>query len=535
VRAASLAALAGAFLLHRFEQVELPLAPLLLGTTAPALWALRHERASPMLSAALWLLLGLLCMAAPAQVPPGALALVPLTCLLSPAARSSNFSSFSRLWAFVAGNPARLMVLSFLTICLIGGLALTLPLSHQPGQTAAFVDALFTSVSATCVTGLATVDTPTTWSFFGQLVIATLIQVGGLGIMTFAAGASVWLGARLSLRHEAVAADLIGPDARSDLRGALRTVLQVTFGVEALCALILWLSFMVRHGEAAVPAAWRAVFTAVSAFCNAGFALQSDSLITYQRDPIVILTIGFTIVIGGLGPAVAVAVAQRRAFKSLYPRMVVTTSALLLLIPAVLIAFFEWNHTLTGLSTVDRLVNALFQSITLRTAGFNSVDIAAIQPPTWTVMVIAMFIGGSPASTAGGIKTTTFAVLVLSALAAIRGRDEATAWKRRIPHRVVYDAAAITMLMMLCVLIGLTAIQLTQRLSLEHALFEVVSALGTVGLSMGATARLDSVGKILIMLGMFIGRVGPLTLFVFLAGRARDPGTRYPEDSVPVG
>ncbi|MCK6504085.1 potassium transporter TrkH [Myxococcota bacterium] len=436
---------------------------------------------------------------------------------------------------YVLSSPARAMVVGFAALCTVGAVLLSLPLAAEQGRVA-LIDAAFTAVSAACVTGLGVVDTPGTFSFAGELLILLLIQVGGLGIMTFASAAAVFLGQRLSLSQERATADMLGPGARGDLRGSLRVVLLVTAVTELAGALLLTPSFLLR-GDDLPTALWRALFTSISAFCNAGFALQSDSLVGYAGAPDVVLVVSLLIVLGGLGPPVVVALPTLlRGRGSLQGKLVLVTTALLLVVPALLYAGLEWRASLAPLSTGDKLVNAWFQSVTLRTAGFNSVDLTQVTPATWSLMVMAMFIGGSPGSTAGGLKTTTLAVLILAVVAAVRGRAEALAFGRRLPHRTVYEAAAIASAGLLAVIGALMLLQITQPIPLDRALFEVVSALATVGLTVGATAELDSVGKIIIMGCMFAGRVGPLTLFVFLAERQGDHlGPRPPIEAVPVG
>jgi trk system potassium uptake protein TrkH len=318
-------------------------------------------------------------------------------------------------------HPSRFLVLSFMVICTVGTLLLGLPVSHRAGVSLSWLDAAFTSVSATCVTGLGVVDTPGTFSGFGQAALLLLIQVGGLGIMVFSAAAIVLLGKRLSLSHERAAVDLVGASGRAGLKSAIRQVLLVTFATEAAAAVLLALGFWWR-GDGLGEAAWRGLFTAVSAFCNAGFALQSDSLVSYADSPWTLGVTGVTIALGGLGPAVVVSSWPGEARRSLQARLVLWSTALLLVAPIPLIALLEWNGTLAGLSVADKLCNAAFQSVTLRTAGFNSIDLTQIKPATWSLMMVLMFIGGSPSSTAGGAKTTTVAVVLLAILAVVRGR-----------------------------------------------------------------------------------------------------------------
>ena len=447
----------------------------------------------------------------------------------------SRVSSTFDVLEMLLTSPASLLVSSFAGIALLGTALLLLPTSSALATPIAFVDAAFTAVSATCVTGLIVLDTPNAFSPLGQGVLLLLIQVGGLGIMTFAAAAAVYLGRRLAIRQELLALELLGAhEAKLDLQSVLRAVLRVTFVSEGLGALALTGLFLFE-GDSLGRAAWRGLFTSISAFCNAGFALQSDSLVPYAESPGVLLVLSLLIIAGGLGPLVILALPKlgdRRV--ALHVRLVLVVTAVLLLVPAGMYLALEWSNTLAELPLADKLVNAWFQSVTLRTAGFNSVDLAAVQPATWTLMILCMFVGGSPGSTAGGVKTTTIAVLILAVVSAVRGHREAAVFGRRIPHRTVYEAVAITTVGVLSAVGVLWALQLTQSIPLQESLFEVVSALGTVGLTVGATPKLDDVGKVIVLLAMFAGRVGPLTLFVFLVGQQR-PARRYPFESVQVG
>jgi len=293
----------------------------------------------------------------------------------------------------------------------------------------------------------------------------------------------------------------------------------------------------VLEGDAWPTALWRGVFTSISAFCNAGFALQSTNLVPYQQDALILHVVGALITVGGLGPALIIGlpVLVRHDRASLQTRLALAVSALLLVVPAFAIAGLEWTNTLAGLSVTDRLHNAWFQSVTLRTAGFNSIDLEALHPATRTLMIVCMFIGGSPGSTAGGIKTTTAALLGLAVIAAIRGRTEATAFGRRITHGSIYKAAAIGTMGLVSVGGGMAALQLTQALPDHVLLFEIVSALGTVGLTIGGTAQLDDLGRIIVALAMFMGRVGPLTLFLLLTERESTRVATFPSEAIAVG
>ena len=401
-----------------------------------------------------------------------------------------------------------------------------------------WIDAAFTAVSAVCVTGLIVLDTPNDFTLLGQGVILLLIQLGALGIMSYSAAIFLTMGKRLGLREERAVASSLSAADRGQLRTVLHRLLLFTFAAEAVGAVLLATLFLLA-GDGLGPALWKGLFTAVSAFCNAGFALHSDSLIGYQTNPGVLHVVAALIILGGLSPVAALAAPnvllgrERRA----QVRIVLTVTAILLALDFVLVAAFEWRETLAGLSTMDRLHNAWFQSVTLRTAGFNSIPIENLQPSTLLVMMVSMFIGGSPGGTAGGIKTTTAAVMALALAAAIRGRREVIAYGRRIPPETIDRAGAIVTLGFASALLTMLALLLTQPISLDSAAFETISALATVGLSIGGTSALDVVGKIVVICAMFAGRVGPLSLFAFLSSREQTHrgGVGSPEEPIDVG
>ncbi len=317
-----------------------------------------------------------------------------------------------------------------------------------------------------------------------------------------------------------------------------------TFISEALGAAILSTLFYL-DGDRLPQAIWRGIFTAVSAFSNAGFALQGDSLIGYQQEALILHVIGVLIVLGGLSPAAALA--APRVFTRMFTRrfagrepsaqvkLIFAATGLLLGINFLGFAVLEWNGSLGGLPVIDRLHNAWLQSVTLRTAGFNSVALEALRPATLVVMMASMFIGGSPGGTAGGIKTTTAAVMVWSVAAAVRGEREITLFRRRVSRATVDRAGAIATLGVASLFLTVVVLLMTQAMPASAAIFEAVSALATVGLSLGGTSELDSVGKIVIMVAMFAGRVGPLSMFEFLATRGTAPALQHPEESIDVG
>lgn len=441
-------------------------------------------------------------------------------------------------WSVLLDHPERLLVGTFGTLVLLGTLVLALPRSATVPGGVGLMDAAFTAVSAVCVTGLIVRDTPNEFSLGGQAAILLLIQLGGLGIMTFSTAAFRVFGRRMSLRHEGAVARLLSAEDRSGLSRSAVRILQVTVVAEALGAIALTVGFL-RAGDAIGVALWRGVFTAISAFCNAGFALQTDSLVPYQQDPLVLCTVAGLILLGGLSPVAVLAVPRffRRPARPVPAeiRLAFLVTGVLLVLGTFFVLALEWNHTLRQLGLGEKLLNAWFQSVTLRTAGFNSIDFTALQPATVTLMMFWMFVGGSPGSTAGGIKTTTAALLGLAVIQAVRGNPHVVVFGRTISERSMRKAAVVATLGLVSWAAGVVALHLTQAIEPLAATFETVSALGTVGLSVGATAQLDGVGKIIIMICMFAGRVGALSLLMFLSSRVGRWPIRRPEEDVAVG
>jgi len=448
-------------------------------------------------------------------------------------------------------------VLSFGTVILAGTLLLWLPAASREAPLG-FVDALFTATSATCVTGLTVVDTGIHFTLFGQLVILALIQIGGLGIMTLGTFFILSFGGRLGLRGRDVVSRTLTGDHRSDLRRILRNVFYLTVAVEAAGAFLLAGRFLERMD---LPQAiYEGVFHSVSAFCNAGFGLHPDSFIGWQRDWGVNLVLMSLIVTGGLGFVVLIDVARlfrrpepdgrddrppgRRHRLSLHSRLTLLFSAGLILVGAVIFLLLEWQDTLVDLPLGGKLIASFFQSVTARTAGFNTVPIGLTSNATLFLFILLMFVGGAPGSCAGGIKVTTLGVLVTMAVNRIRGNAEVSLFRRRIPERTVSEAMGIATLGMTVVIlftfllvaieVGALSYATTQGAFIRLA-FESVSAFGTVGLSTGVTPELSTVGRLLITLLMFIGRLGPLTMVLAVAARVRKPLYRYVEERVMVG
>ncbi len=446
---------------------------------------------------------------------------------------------------FFFERPESVLAGSFAGLILLGAVLLALPVSHA-AQPIGFIDALFTSTSAVCVTGLITVDTGTAYSRFGQTVIILLIQLGGLGIMTFAALGLQLLGGKLSFRSQAMIADTFWQgDAATAVRRDLKNIVAMTVIVESVGMLLLYLRL--RSVPGPHPPLFSAAFHSVSAFCNAGFSLYSDNLISLRASPLVMFVIMGLLVVGGLGHNVVLEVGRRALCRltrkkdgpvnwTLHSRVVLTTSVILIFGGAAAILLLGLGDR--GDNFPQRVMNALFQSISARTAGYNTVDLAFTPTASLLILIMLMFIGGSPGSCAGGIKTTSAAVSFAEVRARLIGSQDVNLFGRRISHDVVAKATLVVGLAVGWNLFGCMFLTLSelpvQGMHLEHLMFEQISAFGTVGLSTGITPRLSAAGKLWIILTMFIGRVGPLT--AALAVLPRGPaGIRYPEERVMIG
>ena len=440
-------------------------------------------------------------------------------------------------------SPTKIIAVTFLILILTGAFLLTLPVATRDGQGCDFLRALFTATSATCVTGLTPFDTYTQWSGFGQGVLLCLIEVGGLGFMSMATLFVFLLRKRIGLKQRMVMAQAL---SLNDMEGVVRLQRTVIFGslsVEALGAAILAAYFTPRFGF--WRALWLGVFHSVSAFCNAGFDVfgflePGASLMTFQDDPLVLLTLGALVVIGGLGFLVWEELAERKPLgrMSVYTRLVLSTTGALLLAGWVLTCLLEWNNpdTLGNMPVWEKLLNGLFQSVTLRTAGFAAVDQGKLTEGGKAVSMIIMLIGGSSGSTAGGLKTVTFVVLVLFIWARLRGRSTVCAFRRTIPASQVLDAMTIAMAMLILAMFGAVFICATSPVGFTNALFEAISALATVGLTADTTLRLSVPAQYLIILYMYFGRVGILTISLgFLSGDRAAERFRYAQTSLLIG
>ena len=441
-----------------------------------------------------------------------------------------------------AVSISRVMALTFLGIIAVGAILLTLPFASRSGRSAGPVTALFTATSATCVTGLVLADTWSQWSNFGQAVILAMIETGGLGFMSAASLAWFSLRRKISIQKQLVMAEAIGANM-NDVVDHQKQLLIRAFTVEGIGAAILTVRFLTEYS---FPLALKlGVFHSVSAFCNAGFDIlgfkqPGASLIVYQKDPVICLTLSALVIRGGLGFLVWNEVLTEKKAKkwSVYTRLVLITTGILLVSGTILFCLLEWGNpsTLGPMSLPQKLLAAFFQSMTLRTAGFAAVDQGLLTPAGKAVSIFLMLIGGSSGSTAGGLKTVTFVVLLMFLWNRMRGRRTVSVFHRTISNDHVLNAITIFMLMVLLSFSGAAFICATSPVGFADSLFETVSAIGTVGLTAGATSRLSLASKLMIILFMYFGRVGLLTIsFGFLKDKPSGEKYRYANTDLLIG
>lgn len=428
------------------------------------------------------------------------------------------------------------MVLSFLSLIILGSILLQTPWALQSGS-GSYVDALFVATSAVCVTGLVPVDTATHWTEFGQVVILLLIQIGGLGVMSFATLFALILGKRINLRQRLFMQQSINIAAVGGVVRVFKHLLTFTFTIEAIGAAILTIRWIPEMGLG--KALWYGLFHAVSAFNNAGFDLFGSfkSLTGYSADITVNLVISTLIICGGLGFLVWYEVLSYRKnhVLSLHSRVVLITTAILIAFGTSLLLVGEYNHALKGMPLGTKLLAAYFQGVSPRTAGFNTIDLNSLFLSSQLLIILLMFIGASPGSTGGGIKTSTFAILWVAIYSQLKGKKDSEIFERRIETNDVLQALTVVSLAAAALIIMTYLISLTQEADLQRIIFEVASALGTVGLSLGLTPELNSASKLIIIVTMILGRVGPLTLGFALAYRAKQPDIRYPKGKIMIG
>lgn len=437
----------------------------------------------------------------------------------------------------------QIIAIAYLFIILIGGVLLCLPISSKSGVATPFLNSLFTSTSATCVTGLIIYDTYAQWSIFGQLVILLLIQIGGIGFMTIMTLLSLVLKKRISLSEKSLLLQTTGDAGLNSVGKLIKQICLGTLLFESLGAVLLAIRFalVMPVGQAI----YTAVFTSVSAFCNAGFDLMGvfgefSSLVHFAGDVVVNLTVMFLIVTGGLGFLVWSDILSKRQPNgtkklTLHSIMVLIATGALIVIGAVLFGVFEWNHSLQGMPVGTKILASLFQSVTPRTAGFNTVDLTKLSGSGQALIVILMFIGGNSGSTAGGIKVTTFVVLLLTITSNIRRKSGIIVGKRKLEDNVIPQAAAIVMLYLTSIIAATLIMGAIEPMPFDDVLFEVVSAVGTVGLTKGITPFLTVASKIILMMLMYSGRVGMLSLVMVFATKNVNVPLERPTEKIIVG
>ncbi len=443
-------------------------------------------------------------------------------------------------------NPAQLVVGAFTAFILFGTLLLWLPFSADGPGHIGLEDALFTSTSAVTVTGLASTDIAR-FSIIGELIIMMLVQIGGFGIMTIGSVLAIVASNRIGLKQRMLAQAEIGAVDIGDLRRLIVAIAKITLAVEGVLAFVLFVRFWQGgYEDGPIASAYSGLFHAVTSFNNAGISLYSDNLARFVGDPVVVLGVSAGFIIGGLGFPILVEFMRRESERrrskrpirwSLHAKITLVVTAALLVFGPLVVMAFEWTNpaTLGPLGTFDKILAGWFQGVSPRTAGFNTVEIGGMNEPTLLVITTLMFIGAGPASTAGGIKVTTFAVLGFVLWSEVRGNTDMNVFGRRLPSNLIRQALTVALLAIGLVVGASLALMSLEDLSLSPALFEITSAFGTVGLSTGITASIGTLGHILLMLVMLAGRVGPVTFVTALALRERAPAYRYPVERPIIG
>ncbi|MGM0890806.1 MAG: TrkH family potassium uptake protein [Bacillota bacterium] len=436
---------------------------------------------------------------------------------------------------YIRLNPSQLLVLVFLFFIILGTILLKLPFSTT--NSVSWIDALFTATSAMTVTGLAVVDTGTAYTTFGQLVILTLIQVGGLGIMSFAILIFMMLGKKIGFKERIIIQQALNQTSLGGVIKLVKNLFLYSFTIEIIAMLILAMRWVPEYGWG--KGMYYSLFHSISAFNNAGFSIWSDSLMGYVGDPLVNLVISLLFIVGGIGFTVLSDMWHKRSFKklSLHSKLMIGGTFVINLLAMIIVFSLEYRNpnTLGTLSSLgDKLWASYFQAVTPRTAGFNTLDIGSLHEATITFMLLLMFVGAGSASTGGGIKLTTFLVIVLSVLTFLRDKRQITIGNRAIKEKVIVRSLAISTISILFIFLGIFILNITEPEPFLKILFEVISAFGTVGLSMGITADLSDIGKIIIVFIMFLGKLGPLTLAFSLAKPDQEK-IRYPSEDILTG
>lgn len=436
-------------------------------------------------------------------------------------------------------KPTQILSFGFAFLILAGGILLSLPAASKSGESIGLLNALFTATSAICVTGLVVVDTYTQFSIFGQIVIMVLIQIGGLGIMTMATLVFLLLRRRITLRERLVMQEALNQLTLSGLVKLTQRILVITLVFEGIGALLLAIGFAKYYGIG--QSLYYGLFHAVSAFNNAGFDIVGGfrNITPFVEDPIINIVIMSLIVCGGLGFSVIYDILSARDFKrlSLHSKVVITMTLILLFSGFIMFYVLERTNpkTMGALTPTGKILAAAFQSVTTRTAGFNTINLEDLTMPSKYLTILLMFIGASPASTGGGIKTSTFALIIMMIYTVLASKENVEVYQRRIPTDNIFKAVVIAVISMLLVFTSSFLLTITEQADFLSILFEATSAFGTVGLTLGITSDLSAFGKIIIMLTMFAGRVGPLTLALALGSRTNKALIKFPEERILVG
>lgn len=438
--------------------------------------------------------------------------------------------------------PAQVVLLSFGGWIMLGALALSLPVSAAPGKSIAFIDALFMATSATCVTGLSTISVVDEFSLFGQMVMLLLVQVGGLGIMTLSSSLALIMGKNLQMREQVIMQDVLDTSGSAELLSLIVDIIRYTFMIEFIGAMVLTLGFY-GEGFEIGQSLFYGFYHSIMAFCNSGFALFNNNIEDFKFVPLVNVTIAFLLIFGGIGfmvmKEIVTKLVEKKSLKNLsvHTKIVLSLNLFLLSFGTIYLFLGEYLHAFVDMTLWEKLQISFFQSATTRTAGFNSINLTQLHPHSIYMMLLLMFIGASPGSTGGGVKVTTLAVLLQSVTSTLKGKPSVEFFERRIPTATVVKSIAIFIISLILVssaILIMTSLEPDKNfLSLA---FEVVSAFATAGLTLGVTPLLSTMGKIVITLVMFVGRVGPLTLVLAVGSKVvSKSNVEYPEGKILIG
>lgn len=435
----------------------------------------------------------------------------------------------------------QIVAIGFLIVIFVGSLLLMLPFATKPGQTTSYVDALFTATSATCVTGLLPFDTFTHWTLFGQLVILFMLQLGGIGFMAVITMATLFMRQKIGLQNRMLIMESSGTVTLSGIGNLVKRIVFGTAGFELVGSVILATQFIPIFGW--TKGIYFSVFHSISAFCNAGFDLMGQlqagsSMILFNSNPVVMLTLSLLVILGGLGFFVwDDIIVCRGKFKNyqVHTKLVLTCTAVLTVVPFILFFIFEYNHAFKGMNVADKILNAFFQSVTPRTAGFSGIDMSTLSEPGGIMTLVLMFIGGNPGSTAGGVKTTTVAVILISTVYYLLQDDDSNVFKKRIDENTVRKASSIVFIYFSMILVFSFIIGFIESLTLRELLFEVISAVTTVGISMGVTPTLTLASKLMLIMLMYAGRIGALTFIMMLSKPSKQAILKRPVGKIIIG